>query len=447
MPVTRDPGGCLSLGGVPLGSIVDQVGTPTYVYDLDGIAAGARELHDAFGGARHLIAYAVKANTAGAVVRALARQGCGADVVSGAELLVALGCGIDPERIVYSGVAKQEGEIDRAIACGVGAVQIESVEEIARVEARARVAARTARVSVRVNPRVDLSRATHAHVATGHDEAKFGVRREDVAAAVRIIEASGDLELVGMATHVGSQFRAVEPYIDGARVLCELVRALRDGGGLRSLAFIDTGGGFGVDYDRLPDGVLSYDRRPHEVGRSELPPSPADFVRAVRGELRARRLDDLAHYIEPGRSLVATHGVLLARVVQPKVTAAARWLMIDAGMNDLLRPALYQARHGIVALGPGAPADTLWRVVGPVCESSDDFGEHRLPSEPPAAVAILDVGAYGYTMASHYNGRQLPAEVFLSGGRVVARTERATTESWVEERMKAGEHAAGRSSD
>jgi diaminopimelate decarboxylase len=434
MPVTRDPAGSLFLGGVHLGSIVDRVGTPTYAYDLDGIAAGARDLHAAFSGAPHLVAYAVKANTAGAVVRALAAAGCGADVVSGAELLVAIGCGIAPERVVFSGVAKQDGEIDRAIACGVGAVQIESVEEVARVAARARAAGRPVRVSVRVNPRVDLAGATHAHVATGHDAAKFGVRPEDLPSAVRHIEASRDLALVGLATHVGSQFTSVEPYLEGARVLCEMARALRDGGGVRSLAFIDTGGGFGVDYGAQdpPD--------PRDATAPPSPPRPADFIRATRAELRARRLDDLAHYIEPGRSLVAPHGVLLARVVQPKVTAAARWLMIDAGMNDLLRPALYQARHGIVALGPVAPgtACVIWRVAGPVCESSDDFGDHRLPNDPPAAVAILDAGAYGYTMASRYNGRQLPVEVFLSGGRIAGRTERASIESWVEERVDAG---------
>jgi diaminopimelate decarboxylase len=432
MPTTRDPRGMLFLGGVDLASVVHQVGTPAYVYDLDGITAEARALHGGFDGSEHLIAYAVKANTAGAIVRALAREACGADVVSGAELLVALACGVDPHRIVYSGVAKQDGELDRAIAYDVGAVQIESIEEIARVQARARAARRTARVSVRVNPLVDLSQATHSHVATGHDAAKFGVRREDVGSAVRLLDESPELTLVGMATHVGSQFTSLEPYLEGARVLCEVVRSLRDGGALRSLAFVDTGGGFGV----------------HHVGASEAaapspsPPRPEDFVRATRALLRAHRLDNFAHYVEPGRALVAAHGVLIARVVQPKVTGAGRWLMIDAGMNDLIRPALYQARHAIVPLSLAARAgladQARWRVVGPVCESADDFGEHLLPVEAPGAVAILDAGAYGYTMASRYNGRQLPVEVFVGGGRIVGRTERASVQSWVEERVGAG---------
>jgi diaminopimelate decarboxylase len=437
MAATRDSDGVLRLGGVPLTLLLDQVGTPAYVYDLDGVAAEASALHAAFEGADHLVAYAVKANTAGAVVRTLAREGCGADVVSSAELLVALGCGVPPERIVYSGVAKQDGELDRAIACGIGAVQIESVEEIARLEGRARVAGRRVRVSVRVNPSVDLAGATHAHIATGHDQAKFGVRREDVTSAVQRIESSPHLELVGMGTHLGSQFESLEPYLEGAHVLFDLVRGLRDMGALRLLAFVDTGGGFGIRHGEAADA---------DTG---TPLRPADFVRATRVVQRARRLDDLALVVEPGRALVASHGMLLARVVQPKVTAAARWLMIDAGMNDLMRPALYQARHRIVPLDRSAPREEWvpWRVVGPVCESSDDFGVHLLPREPPSAVAILDAGAYGYTMASHYNGRQLPVEAFLSGGRMVGMTERATIESWAQERTKAGTSGEGSQED
>lgn len=404
-----------------LGEIARGSGTPTYVYDLDAMAREARDLHAAFEAAPHLVAYAVKANTAGGVVRALAAEGCGADVVSGAELRVVLACGIAPDKIVYSGVAKRDDEIDAAIACDIGALQIESMEEIDRVEARARAAGRRARVSVRVNPSVDVGRATHAHIATGHDEAKFGVPREDAARAVDRVEASPHLDLAGMTAHAGSQFTSVEPYVESARVLFAMVRAMRDGGRLRSIAYVDSGGGFGIDYGA--GGAAK----------------PADFVRAARAEQRAARLDDLALYVEPGRSLVAAHGVVVARVIQKKVAAHARWLMIDAGMNDLIRPALYQARHRIVSIDASASGPPVpWRVVGPVCESSDDFGEHALPSDPPALVAVLDAGAYGFTMASRYNGRQQPVEAFVRGGRVVARTERGSAQAWVDERTKAG---------
>jgi len=239
--------------------------------------------------------------------------------------------------------------------------------------------------------------------------------------------------LVGLATHVGSQLSSTTPYVQSARVLFGIARAVRDGARGRSLSFLDTGGGFGIDYaSPFPPAELHSSRPPL--------PAPADYVRAVRSEQRGAGLDDLALYVEPGRSLVASHGVLLARVVQAKVANEIRWLMIDAGMNDLLRPALYQAAHRIVPLEHhvAEPNATPWRVVGPVCESTDDFGHHPLHLEPPRAVAILDAGAYGYAMASQYNGRQLPVEIFVAGGRVVASTARRSAEAWAEERAAAG---------
>jgi diaminopimelate decarboxylase len=428
MSPTRDLSGALLLGGVRLSDVALAAGTPTYVYDLDGIAGEARSLRTALppGSGAHLVAYSIKANAAGPIVRALADEGCGADVVSGAELRVALACGIVPERIVYSGVAKQDDELDFALACGargIGAVQVESVEEIARLEARARAAGRRARVGIRVNPSIDLGEATHAHIATGHDDAKFGVRRNDVGRAVQLAEGSQWLELVGMTTHVGSKLPSVEPYREAARTLFRTVRDLREAGGLRSLAFVNTGGGFAVDYG---DGPV---------------PRPPDFARAVVAEQRAQGLGDLSLYVEPGRAIVAPFGVLIARVIQPKLTSDVPFLMIDAGMNDLIRPALYQARHRIVPLDDaGRPGQwSSWHVVGPVCESSDDFGEHLLPRDPPASVAILDAGAYGFTMASKYNGRQLPAEVFVRGGVIAGKTERESAEAWATERATAGD--------
>jgi diaminopimelate decarboxylase len=439
MGTVRDEGGALFLGGVELESLARDplIDTPSYVYDLSAMALEARELRAAFEGESHLIAYAVKANSAGPVVRALAKEGCGADVVSGGELALALACGISPELIVFSGVAKTDDEIDQAIAAGprgIQAIQVESVEEIPRVGARAASMGKSARVSVRINPAVDLATlATHVHIATGHDEAKFGVALADVPLALAALRASSPTELVGFSVHVGSQFTKTDAYLDAARALFRLVTEVRAEGASK-LAFVDTGGGFGIDYG---DGACQ---------------RPRDFVRAVRAEKEAAGLGDLALHVEPGRSLVAAHGVLLARVIQSKVShkgASLRWLMIDAGMNDLLRPALYQARHRIVPLStrglgeagaispartPGPASGSPWRVVGPVCESSDDFGAHPLPDSPPAFVAILDAGAYGYTMASAYNGRPLPAEIFLEEGRIVDRRARGSVLRWVEER-------------
>jgi diaminopimelate decarboxylase len=419
MPTTRDEKGRLTLGGVALAELARDpaIGTPTYVYDLDAIANEARDLQAAFD-APHLVAYAVKANTAGPIVRALAAEGCGADVVSGAELAVALACGVAPEKIVYSGVAKTDDEIAHAIgvgARGIAAIAVESAEEIARVEARAKALGRIARVGIRVNPEVALGTLdTHAHIATGHDEAKFGVPIGDVVAAAARVVASPSLRLVGLAVHVGSHLTSTDGYVEAARGIFRLAREIRASGA--PLEYVDAGGGFGIDYG---DGC---------------PVRPRDFVRAARAEQRAAGIDDLALYVEPGRALVGAHGVLLASVVQPKVAGERRWLMIDAGMNDLIRPALYQARHRIVVLERASEADTPWRVVGPVCESSDDFGSHDLSRTPPRDVAILDAGAYGYTMASQYNGRALPLEVFLRGGAIVARTTRATPDAWVRAR-------------
>jgi diaminopimelate decarboxylase len=429
MATARDEEGFLTLGGVRLASLArdPRIGTPSYVYDVDAIAAEARALDAAFDGAPHLVAYAVKANAAGPIVRALAAAGCGADVVSGAELLVALGSGIVPEKIVFSGVGKTVDEIDRALMAGdrgILAIQAESVGELLVIHERTKALDRRARVALRVNPEVELAAIdTHAHIATGHDEAKFGIPRRDLADAIFFARSWKSVDLVGLTSHVGSQFTSTEAYVASARTLFDLARGAREAGA--KLQFVDTGGGFGVDYDGLTRA-----------------PRPAEFVRAVRAEQRAAGLDDLALNVEPGRSLVAAHGVLIASTLLLKRTpwgdepATRRWLVIDAGMNDLIRPALYQARHRIVPLAPAPdrPHDAqTWRVVGPVCESSDDFGEHDL--NPGDHVAVLDAGAYGYVMSSRYNGRPLPAEVFLRGGSVAAIAQRKPLEDWANERI------------
>jgi diaminopimelate decarboxylase len=424
MATTRDRQGYLTLGGLRLTDIAadGRVGTPSYVYDVDAIEAEARELESAFESEPHLVAYAVKANTAGPIVRAVAATGCGADVVSGAELMVARRCGIAATKIVFSGVAKSDAELDYAIAEGILAIQVESIEEIARVEARAASVGRRAQIAVRINPGVDRDTLdTHAHIATGHDEAKFGVPRDDVDAAFRAAMGAPHVELVGISQHLGSQFKATDGYLEGARILFDVARAAREAH-RAPLRFVCTGGGFGIDYG---DGC---------------PVRPADFIRPTRAAQREARLGDLALNVEPGRAIVAAHGVLIATVIQGKGTPheapRRRWLMIDAGMSDLIRPALYQARHRIVPLEPASGPDASWRVVGPICESTDDFGSYDLPSTPPRAVAILDTGAYGYVMASRYNGRPFPAEVFLRGGAIAAVASRKPIEDWVDSRTE-----------
>ena len=417
--LTRDARGVV-LGGVPLGDLFrgGPATTPAYVYDLDAMEAEARDLAQGFGARPHLIAYAVKANSAGPIVRALARGGAGAEVVSAAELAVALGCGIAPDRVLYSGVGKLAGEIDRALGAGdrgILALQMESVEEVARIEARAAALGRRARVSFRVNPGVEAD--THAHVATGHDEAKFGVARADLPAAWEALARAPHLDLVGLSCHVGSQLTSTREYLAAAEVLLAIAVA-RQAAGAR-LELVDFGGGFGVDYG------------------AGCPVKPADFARAGRALLDASPLAALTLAVEPGRSLVAAHGVLCASVISAKrsLEGDRRWLVIDAGMNDLIRAALYAARHRIEPLDraprEGAPG---YRVVGPVCESSDDFGEHPFEAVPDHVV-IRDAGAYGFTMASEYNGRALPAEVFLRGGRVESIRASPGVDAWVARRL------------
>jgi diaminopimelate decarboxylase len=413
----RNAQGQASFGEAALSDLLAQSGleTPVYFYDLDAIANEARSLIAGFGDARHVIAYAVKANTAGSIVRTLAAEGTGADVVSGAELEVAIACGIPAEKIVMSGVAKKDSELDLAISSRVLAVQAESVEELYRIAARARALGRRARVAFRLNPGVEID--SHAHISTGHDKAKFGIGRADVGRAFEAVDSAGEaLVAVGLSTHVGSMLGEVEPYLKSARHVCEVARARRASGA--GLEYVSFGGGFGIDYG---------------TGQAS---APADFGRAAVQLLNAEGLSDLMLVAEPGRSLVGSHGVLVARVVQSKVSGDHCWLMLDAGMNDLLRPALYGAKHRIEPLDH-APGAREWRVVGPVCESSDDFGAHAIGSEAPAAVVIRDTGAYGFTMASEYNGRALPSEAFVRNGVIVSTSPSAGSAAWVKRRLQA----------
>ncbi len=419
--LTRDPDGQARLGAVRLADLFggEAAGTPAYVYDLDGMAAAARELVAGFGGAPHLVAYAVKANSAGPVIRAIAAAGCGAEVVSGGELALVLKAGVAPDRVLYSGVAKRAAEIDLAIGAGdrgIAALQLESIAEIARVEARAKALGRTARVGLRINPGVEAD--THEKVATGHDEAKFGVALEDLDDAFEALGASKHVSFVAVGCHVGSQLTETSTYLEAARrVLHVATRWEQDH---PALELVDFGGGFGVDYG---------------VGCKA---SPRDFARAAVALLEAEGFPGRRVTVEPGRSLVAEHGVLVARVVSSKASRSGRrWLLIDAGMNDLMRPALYGAHHRIEPLDAAPPTQSGegHRVVGPVCESSDDFGVHRFASPLPELVVIRDAGAYGFTMASEYNGRPLPAEIFLSAGRVASIKPARPVDAWVEARL------------
>ncbi|MEJ7730035.1 MAG: diaminopimelate decarboxylase [Polyangiaceae bacterium] len=457
--LTRGGDGEARLGGLRLGDLftgthtdtdtatatdTGAIRTPAYVYDLDGMAAAARALRAGFGAQRHLVAYAVKANSAGAVLRTLREAGCGAEVVSGSELDLVLRCGFAPDDVLYSGVGKRAAELDRAIGVGergIRAVQMESIEEIGRVAARARALGRVARVSIRINPGVTAD--THAHIATGHDEAKFGIGVGDLGRAWEALGAAPEVRLVGLSCHVGSQLTRTDEYLRAGDVILDVAQAREALTG--PLEFVDPGGGFGVDYgDARGEGAerASGGRGTSEGGGAPAArATPADFAAAIAARLSTRGLSERLAVVEPGRSLVAPFGVLCATVIAAKRTHGRSWLVIDAGMNDLLRPALYGARHRIEPMDAAPPAGGAavgWRVAGPVCESSDDFGEHALGEAPPERVVVRDAGAYGYVMASEYNGRALPCEVFLRGGEVAGVSNTRSEAAWIAERIAAG---------
>jgi diaminopimelate decarboxylase len=407
----------LMLDEVPLAGIADAVGTPTWVYS----AATMRARHKALTGAMaeagldmH-IHYAVKANDSRAILALFAGENAGADVVSGGELLKARQAGIPASRIVYSGVGKSAPELRLALQQGIGQINVESAEELRMLSALAGAAEQTVRVALRVNPDVDAG--TNDKISTGRATDKFGIAYDDTAALYATAAAMPGIEPVGLAMHIGSQILGLAPYRNAFGRIAGLVHALRRIG-LR-VETIDCGGGLGIPY------------------RNEPAPSPAGLAAAMKAAFHNL---DVRLAMEPGRWLVGPAGLLLASVVLVKQTPSEPFVVLDAAMNDLVRPALYDAWHGIVpvsaadAVAPASPAS----VVGPVCESGDTFARSRSlpPLAPNARVAILDAGAYGAVMSSTYNARPMAAEVWVDGGRWSIIRDRQPIEAlWERERL------------
>jgi diaminopimelate decarboxylase len=386
----------LMLDGVPLNAIADALGTPSWVYSAKTMRDRYETLAAALAAAEldADIHYAVKANDHLAVLRLFARLGAGADVVSEGELRRARAAAIPAHRIVFSGVGKAEQELRLALAEGIAQINVESAEELTALSALAASMGCVARVAVRVNPDVDA--LTHAKISTGRAQDKFGVPYQHAVALYARAAALPGIEPVGIAAHIGSQVQSLAPFRAAYARLAELVRALRAGG--HAVTVVDCGGGLGIAY------------------RNE----PVPGASALAGALRSAFVDlDVRLIVEPGRWLVGPAGVLLCSVLLTKEATGARFVVVDAAMNDLIRPAMYEAWHGIVpvaaqaAVAPLSPAD----VVGPVCESADTFARSRLlpPLVRGARVAILDAGAYGAVMSSTYNARPLAAMAMVSG--------------------------------
>jgi len=391
-----------------LAEIAAQVGTPTFVYDAEGILLRYRELLAAIGGAPAQACFAMKANSAQAVLRLLARAGAGADIVSGGELVRALAAGFTPDRIVFSGVGKTDTEIDAALAADIASINVESAEELGRVSARAAALGRRPRIALRVNPDVDP--ATHPYLATGLRESKFGVGMDEaLTLALRAVD-DPRLELEGLACHIGSQIVDASVYRDSVAQLRSIVLALRERG--VALRRLDVGGGLGIAY-RSGDPEL-------EVG------AWGQAVRTAADEL------GLALTVEPGRWLVADAGLLLTRVLGRKTNGTLAFVVVDAAMTELIRPALYDAWHPIVpaCARPDDAALEVVDVVGPVCESGDFLAHGRaMPNVATGELLlVLGAGAYGMSMASTYNSRPLAAEVLVQGDRWDVIRRRKTVE-------------------
>ena len=397
--------GELCADGIPLGRIATAVGTPAFVYSWRSVAEQYRRLEAALDGIGHRICYAVKANSNLAILARLSRLGAGFDIVSGGELERVLRAGGDPGQVVFSGVGKSTEDIDFGIKCGIDAFNVESVSELTRIESRARLLGRRARVSIRVNPDVDAN--THPYIATGLKETKFGVPPGQALELYRHAFGSAHLSVAGIDCHIGSQIVDVEPFEVALTALLQLVDALgRDG---IALDHIDIGGGFGIAYKGEP--ALDLD-------------ALGDVLRVTLG----RR--PLQLRVEPGRYLVAEAGVLLTRVeyLKPASSPGHRnFAVVDAAMNDLLRPALYQAWHGVEPVVENGGPPRSWDVVGPVCETGDFLAlDRRLALNEGDLLAVRTAGAYGFALSSNYNTRPRAVEVLVDGADFAVVRQRET---------------------
>jgi diaminopimelate decarboxylase len=405
LPAFHRIGGALHCDGVPLADLVTTHGTPLYVYSAAAIAERYRAVDAAFAGYPHALHYALKANSTLGIVRLLRSLGASADANSGGEIEIALRAGFTPSQIVFTGVGKTDAELAYAIGLGVRSINAESEGELERIDAIGTARQQRARVAIRVNP--DIDARSHPHISTGLRSNKFGIAIEDARTVARRMHDRPGIEIVGLHSHVGSQITQLDPLRRAARALVALARELTDGG--IHLDHLDIGGGLGIPYE------------------GQAVPSAAEYADAV---LPIVRESGLTVILEPGRFLVGEAGVLVARVIDVKPQAGGKlFVVLDAGMTELIRPMLYNAYHRIEPLQTGSAdrADVLCDVVGPLCETSDTLGkDRRLPEPSPGDLMVVcDTGAYGSVMASNYNRRPMPAELLVQDGaaRIIRRRQ------------------------
>lgn len=401
--------GSLHAEDVALSRIAESAGTPCYVYSAKAIAGNYRAYDAAFGDLPHTVCYAVKANSNLSILRLLAGLGAGFDIVSGGELFRVIQAGGDPAKVVFSGVGKTPAEIDAALEAGVFGFHCESEPELALIESLAAQRGVTARIALRVNPDVDAS--THPYISTGLKEHKFGIAIAEAEEVYQRARAHSHLRLESVSCHIGSQLLDPRPVMDATDKMLALVDRLRARG--IPVTHIDLGGGLGVAY------------RP-----GEQTPGIASFVGEMTAKLARRGLHAM---IEPGRSIAGEAGVLLSRVLYRKASGSKQFVIVDAAMNDLLRPALYQAHHEILPLRETPAPRITADVVGPVCESGDFLARNREMAGvlPGDYVALMTAGAYGFVLSSNYNSRPRPAEVLVDGSSWRVIRSRETLEDLV----------------
>lgn len=391
---------------VSLSQVAEQFGTPTYVYSRATLERHWKAFDQSVGDFPHLVCYAVKANSNIGVLNALARLGSGFDIVSRGELERVVAAGGDPAKVVFSGVGKTADEIKRALELKIKCFNVESEPELERINQVATELGVKAPISLRINPDVDAK--THPYISTGLRDNKFGIAFDQASRVYQVAQSLSNLDVVGIDCHIGSQLTDIEPFIDAVDRLLGLIDQLRAEG--VNIKHLDVGGGLGVVY------------------RDELPPGPSDYAKALLARLHNH--PDLELIFEPGRAIAANAGILLTKVEFLKHTEHKNFAIIDAAMNDLMRPALYQAWQDIVPVIPREGEAHTYDMVGPICETGDFLGKDRsLVLEQEDLLAVRSAGAYGFTMSSNYNSRPRVAEVMVDGDKVHLVRQRESIES------------------
>ena len=396
-----------------LDQLAQQFGTPLYVYSKATFEKHYLDMHGAFDFIDHQICFAVKSNSNIAVLNVLAKLGAGFDIVTGGELARVLAAGGEPSKIVFSGLGKSEADIEKALTVGIACFNVESYAELDRIQKVAAKSGKKAPISLRVNPDVDAK--THPYISTGLKENKFGIPSDTVNETYQYAASLPNLEIVGIDCHIGSQLTETKPFVDALDRVILMIEELKNLG--ITLKHIDIGGGLGVRY------------------KDETPPSVAEYANAMRPALEKL---GLKVYMEPGRSISANAGALLTKVDLLKPTNHRNFAIIDAAMNDLIRPALYEAWMDIQSVNPKHDVEVkTWDLVGAICETGDFLGKERdLALQENDVLAVLGAGAYGFVMSSNYNTRGRAAEVMVNGDQAYLIRERETIESlWERERL------------